>query len=349
MYSAAGVLDTFMRMVDEWISAAEAHEIISAAIGVGAAKAICRRAHDGLVRAKARTLAIGKRRGEDLPVPSEFWWAGGEAALTQSWATGDFETWIDRKIHCRAYGVSFFLEDINSMVPRRPIPLKAPAESPNASYESSDRCVEELSKSLDLTRSEVTAQIARFGRANLIGSRCSSFWCRFGDGRNAPEIDLNSVEIPTWFWDACALDSHAILDSKSGTFACKGLAGGVVCNIRIKDAEFDISGIIDLEFALRDEIAADDGARMGKVDKAPRNLRRSGGRRKSENWAGWVAELASYIHEEGIPAGEGPEGQDAVIGAIEDRLAAKGMESLGRTTVQPIVRAVLLRLRSAEN
>ncbi|WDR06675.1 hypothetical protein PSQ90_04210 [Devosia rhodophyticola] len=74
-----------------------------------------------------------------------------------------------------------------------------------------------------------------------------------------------------------------------------------------------------------------------------------GGRPKSENWTNWIAELVNYIHEEGMPSGSGAEGQDAVIGAIEERLAARGLDTLSRSTVQPVVRAALLRLRSAGN
>jgi predicted nucleotide-binding protein len=45
------------------------------------------------------------------------WWAQGEAALTQNWTTGDFETWIDHKIHLKAFGVMFRRADVQKMIP----------------------------------------------------------------------------------------------------------------------------------------------------------------------------------------------------------------------------------------
>ncbi len=75
----------------------------------------------------------------------------------------------------------------------------------------------------------------------------------------------------------------------------------------------------------------------------------SGGRPLAETWPAWVAELAAYIHEEGVPAGAGTQGQEKIIKAIADRLAARDLEGPSRSTVQPAVQAVLRRLRSADN
>jgi hypothetical protein len=43
----------------------------------------------------------------DVEVPPKFWWARGHEALTQNWSTGDFERWIDKRAHYKAYGVKF--------------------------------------------------------------------------------------------------------------------------------------------------------------------------------------------------------------------------------------------------
>ena len=74
----------------------------------------------------------------------------------------------------------------------------------------------------------------------------------------------------------------------------------------------------------------------------------SSGRRPSERWKPWIAELVAYIHEEGIPDGIGSQGQEELINAVSDRLSLRGEESLSRSTVQATVQAVLDRLR-AEN
>lgn len=74
----------------------------------------------------------------------------------------------------------------------------------------------------------------------------------------------------------------------------------------------------------------------------------TGGRPMSTLWPEWVAELASLIYEEGVPGGSGTRGADALISAIADRLANRGLDSPARATVQGAAKAVLRRLR-AEN
>lgn len=211
-------------MDDDWISAADAYDLVRKSHQSRAAEAICSRAHDGLIAAKAHTLIIGGKRHEDAKIPAPFWWAKGNGALNQNWASGDFDTWIRSKVHWRAYGVKFLKRDIVSMLP-----------------------------------------------ASLVTS-------------SAPTPDL-PAEAPA-------------------------------SNSRPADQPEPVA---------------------------------RGGRPKSENWTDWIAELVNYIHEEGMPSGSGAEGQDAIIGAIEERLAARGLDTLSRSTVQPVVRAALLRLRSAEN
>lgn len=75
----------------------------------------------------------------------------------------------------------------------------------------------------------------------------------------------------------------------------------------------------------------------------------SSGRRMSELWPEWVAELVHEIHEHGLPPGMGSQGQNHLIDAVANRLAERGSNGPSRTTVQPVVKAVLRRGRSAGN
>ena len=107
-----------LRMAEQWIAAATALDIIEAASGFGGAtRALCLRAHNGLIKSKAQLLVMGDRRATAELVPPSFWWAKGEAALKQNWATGDFSTWIDHRIEYRAFGVTFALGGILDMLP----------------------------------------------------------------------------------------------------------------------------------------------------------------------------------------------------------------------------------------
>lgn len=103
---------------EEWISAAETLALARVTMSFGAAqRAICKRAHAGLVKARAHRLIIDGKSSDNADVPSQMWWAEGEEALVQNWETGDFETWIDRRSRLRAFGVKFFRSDIQMMLP----------------------------------------------------------------------------------------------------------------------------------------------------------------------------------------------------------------------------------------
>lgn len=103
----------------DWVRAADAVEMLAPILTEGAAqKRICERAHNGLIQARAESYHAGDAEVlTDVAVPADFWWAEGGAALEQNWPTGDFSTWIDRRIHLRAFGVTFRHADIEKMLP----------------------------------------------------------------------------------------------------------------------------------------------------------------------------------------------------------------------------------------
>jgi hypothetical protein len=120
-----------MESPEQWVTAAAAIALLKPIMASYAAQTtICTRAYNGLIRARAQRYMQGNRGRDDSEVPSEFWWAKGEAALTQNWAIGDFETWIDHTLHLRAFGVSFLRADIEKMLPETP-PETSVAASPS--------------------------------------------------------------------------------------------------------------------------------------------------------------------------------------------------------------------------
>jgi hypothetical protein len=74
-----------------------------------------------------------------------------------------------------------------------------------------------------------------------------------------------------------------------------------------------------------------------------------GGRPAARWWPDFAVELALFIHEEGVPPGSGHDGQSEVLDKILGRLSRAGKEEPGRATVQPVINAVLRRIRSAGN
>lgn len=115
---------------ETWMSAWDALEFVSQSMPPHLARrAICSRAYAELVRARAKRFLRFDEARDNFEIPSPFWWAKGGAALTQNWATGDFETWIARKLHVRAFGVEFRRKDIEALVGKAvPVEEAVPAE-----------------------------------------------------------------------------------------------------------------------------------------------------------------------------------------------------------------------------
>jgi predicted nucleotide-binding protein len=127
----------------EWMSAYEARQFLHS--HADAAEAICRRAHAGLIKARAKLFISFGEEQTDVEVPREFWWAEGEAALEQNWVSGDFETWVKkteqsiggrvrREGREQAFGVTFRRQDIEQLKPATdaspsapPSPVQRPA------------------------------------------------------------------------------------------------------------------------------------------------------------------------------------------------------------------------------
>lgn len=90
-----------------------------------AAQRVCKRAHAGLLRARAKRFFADGDRSDDVEVPAVFWWAEGLQALTQDWEAGDFETWLNHKVRLRAFGVEWAKDDAEDMGVSFLQPLKA--------------------------------------------------------------------------------------------------------------------------------------------------------------------------------------------------------------------------------
>lgn len=335
-------------MTGRRISAGDAYNRISKVSPFKAAVLICSRASDELLTAQAKVLVVGNERFEDADISAEFWWARGGAALIQNWQSGDFETWLGGTTHCRAYGVTFAESDIAAMLPERRLG-RSVQTAPQGCFAPAARCVEELAEQVQCTLADAARQISRHCRARLIDSRCDSIEWAVNNPYGNEEFEQHNAAIPAWFWEHCTHHPDAILDWKSGNFSGRGYIGGEGYVVRIRGAEFDVSGIINLEAMLMPDSPRGAAEIAQRPAEAARLQPATAGRPRSEKWSNWIAELAACIRDEGFPEGEGVEGQDDFIARIDQRLIDRDVEGLGRSTVQPIIRAILLRIREAEN
>jgi hypothetical protein len=189
-----------------------------------------------------------------------------------------------------------------------------------AKWLSASETIRRVRTTTDSPYSRMT--IAKRAHAGMVRTRAKLFIV--GEGQ------FNDTELPPQFW--WAEGGNAMEQNwETGDFAIsrpqRARAFGVT---------FHIDGLREMIPSAFEEV-------QPAVEPSPRQ----GGRKMSERWPQWVAELAAMIHEEGFP--DGSIGSDVVIRRIEERLADKGLEGPPRTTVQPTVRAVLSRLRGAGN
>lgn len=336
-------------MSDEWIAAHEAYARVQVHYPYRATEAICERAHDGLIAARAERLIVGDEVVEPAIIPQGFWWARGQAALAAKWPSGDFETWIDGHIHCRAYGVIFARIDIERMLPAQ---ATAPgfARALPGNYASATLCRSEVAATLNCTVREAERMILRRARTGLLASRCSRIWWRTRDRYGASDQEDTNVAVPDWFWEECLDDPDVVLDWISGEFVGRGIVDDDECKVRVSGVEFEIAGIVALEVFEREQSGQDGNAKEHAASESdPPATVANPTRKLNELWLPWVAELVAYVHEDGIPPGVGSQGQQKIIKDVDDRLAKAGLPTLGRTTVQPVVQAVLDRIRAADD
>lgn len=153
----------------------------------------------------------------------------------------------------------------------------------------------------------------------------------------SPETDIDGYQlIPASFWASFAACNH--LDSEQDW-----IAGDFEYND--KSGMFGHEGtVIGLEV---DENCLPNSS-LPTIAIQPAESK-AGGRSPAKWWADFAEELGVYIHENGLPDGEGHEGQSEMLDAIFARMNAQGKQEPGRPTVQPVINAVLRRIRSAGN
>jgi hypothetical protein len=152
----------------------------------------------------------------------------------------------------------------------------------------------------------------------------------------------HSVAIPPQFWEECIAGALRL-----------GVGDGCVYGAALRYRQNREIGV-DWRAVRRARDSA--GVITGSTFKRGHGLARTsgepqtvkpGGRRLSERWPDWVAELTFHIHENGYPDGSGSQGQQELIDGIADRLAKRGLDAPARATVQTTIQAVLDRHRSA--
>lgn len=167
------------------------------------------------------------------------------------------------------------------------------------------------------------------------------------------ETSWGDVLIPPLFWQALGGRDQG-MDWATGTFQRYLSEGFLILASSVQFNRGDIEGL-PRKAPLRGPRGRKPEPSVAMAEPAntptaaPPPAGTTGGRSMAATWPDWVAELVSYIHENGIPDGEGAAGVDVMLRAVAEGLALRGIEGPSRTTAQKTMRAVLLRLRAAEN
>jgi hypothetical protein len=206
-------------MADQWIDAAAALGLIKNPM------VICERCHAGLIRSRANVLKRSEEQFHDVEVPRGFWWAEGHAALEQNWTTGDFNTWIDGK-HVRAFGVSFALNDLLTLVPfeqqagvRRRLSVAG-----NPAWVSAVDARRFAYNDAGIPPTSAGTAIIEQCRLGFIIGRAVEMRLAGGTQPDDWMKEAREWDIPTWFWEKFTAAGSSRQDWVSGVFSGIGRA-----------------------------------------------------------------------------------------------------------------------------
>ena len=234
-------------MDEEWISAKDALAFMQrAAPFTDQRGTICKRAHAGLIQARAQTLVLPDAKYSDANVSAGFWWAEGHAALEQNWVTGDFSTWIDQKYQVTAFGVSFLAADIYSLVPG--------AQVTSGRWMNSVDAVNFVATEAGVMTVDALAAIIRCCANQLVDARCRTLKWQYSDRLDSTLEELIEDDfVPAWFWSSSAIHPDAVLNWQSGNFAGPGETDrDEYCQAQAKGVAFARDALSDaIELAAR--------------------------------------------------------------------------------------------------
>jgi hypothetical protein len=314
-------------MATEWITAATAlHYLSDQPFTHNERRAICVRAHSGLIASQAETLIWNGEERQRCRIPKEFWWAEGEEALSQNWEAGDFSTWIDRRIEVKAFGVSFDFLAVIEMMPaeRRADGLRRISVASNPDWiRARDLSRMIYAQTRSPRASEAIIEACALGQLVARAIRASGHTKgRYGNSPNTHEWAAIEWDVPISFWRDFTKPHHAMHDRPLGKVRGESSANGTSEEIELQGLHFHRSGLALLGLV---ESQPDDDA------KAPANS----GRKPKYDWPAATLAIFGEIHRGDFK----PENQAEIEKALQVRLA-KGDKEPSESTVRPFAKRI---------
>lgn len=328
-------------MRETLITSRDAYKLVAKDNPFRAASLICARAHDGILVAYAQILFWADERQENCSIPTEFWWARGGQALKQSWDAGDFETTIDGKLHCRAYGVTFRLNEIEAMIPgikKDEFHSGEHGQSEPDTYLSSAEAIREVKNGINVDQKRAADLIIRYCGAQLVQSKCKSMSIETTTRYGTSVESFDDCDIPNDLWRGISFHFGGVTDWSKGRFHGQIIDDGDRLKITIIGACFRKDDISDLVASEKFTMPAN---LLGNA-RGPSGEPAARGRKPVYDWDGAVATIWGQIYRGDLQ----PENQAQIERAFQAHLADGDKEPL-ESTVRPYASRIWQELQKA--
>jgi hypothetical protein len=314
-----------------WVPAVKALSLVTRETGgeYAAILAICSRAHAGLLKSKADLLIAGDKRAEQVPVPSDFWWAEGHEALEQDWATGDFSTWIEQRIHLRAFGVRFDFDGLRMLLPAEAAAtaLRELSVSGDPAWLSAREARRFMYDQVGVNPAKAGMHLIDQCRLGFVPARAQLMQKSDTGQPDRWTLEEREWDVPSWFWSNFTAQDASSQDWDRGLLNGKGRAPEGRCWIRLSGVHFlrnALEGLLpDKEPVVDDAISAN-----------------RGGRPRKEWWDDlWCAVWGRVYRGDLVP-----KSQADLERAMLEWVEARG-QSVAESTVKPLARKMFLEMQ----
>lgn len=314
-------------MAHEWIAADTALRYLTDEIySYNEQRAICERAHSGLIAAKADLLMWNGKEHRQQLIPKEFWWAEGQEALEQNWATGDFSTWIDKSIEVKAFGVSFDFLGISELAPaqRRAAGMQRISVTGDSEWIPAVE-LRRLLFSQNAVSLAGSAIIEASGMGQLAARavRASGVIEKSGHGGGKVVWAAREWDVPLWFWLDFTTPERSMQDWGLGKARGKGRRNNHWETIELQGLHFHQAGLPSLGLA-----PASGGAGSNEV-------RSNRGRPPKYDWASATAAIWGRIFRGELI----PDSQADIERALQTHLS-QGESEPSESTVRPFAKPI---------
>src|SRR3954447_6619756 len=254
-----------------WIRARNAFDIIAEESFGQTSTAICSRAAEGLLKTRARSFSTEAGPRENVPLPTQFWWAKGHSALEQNWETGDFSTWIDRTYEWKAFGVEFDFFGLKEMLSavRAADFARRLSVVGNPDWVSARGAREFAWESLNANAAAAGDTVLQHVKLGFVPGR--AVLMQRSATRNASNWDLEEREwdIPDWFWENFVTEGASAQDWEQAKFSGAGTTPHGRAAITLTGVHFSLRALKDLAYPAQPHTAAP--APQSKGGRPPKN------------------------------------------------------------------------------